>query len=94
MVIVADTCLACYTMCLVDSNLNKILVSGTGILSQENDVTPEGLQKTFATNVFGHYLMVGESVPSMFSTLMQAYKVCFFSFSKHTQGSIQNIMWV
>ncbi|XP_065916838.1 3-keto-steroid reductase/17-beta-hydroxysteroid dehydrogenase 7-like isoform X2 [Dysidea avara] len=40
------------------SNLNKILVSGTGILSQENDVTPEGLQKTFATNVFGHYLMV------------------------------------
>ena len=57
-VTVADTCLLYYTACLMGSNLKNILVSGTSILSQEDDTTPEGLQKTFATNVFGHYLMV------------------------------------
>ena len=38
--------------------MKKILITGTAILHQKDDVTPEGLQKTFATNVFGHFLMV------------------------------------
>ena len=34
------------------------MVSGSGILAQKDDATADGLQKTFATNVFGHFLMV------------------------------------
>ena len=34
------------------------MVSGSGMLAQKDEVTADGLQKTFATNVFGHFLMV------------------------------------
>ena len=38
--------------------MKKIMLAGTSILAQKDDDTPDGLRKTFATNVFGHFLMV------------------------------------
>ena len=38
--------------------MKRIMVTGTDLLSQKDDVTADGLQKVFATNVFGHFLMV------------------------------------
>lgn len=38
--------------------MKRAMVDGTAILSQKDEVTADGLQRTFATNVFGHFLMV------------------------------------
>jgi len=47
-------------MGLCTSEAAKILSTGHGVLVHENDVTKEGLQEVFATNLFGHYIMVRE----------------------------------
>lgn len=36
--------------------------TGSGILVQSEDVTTDGLQATFATNVFGHFLLLEELI--------------------------------
>ena len=51
--------LTLYCLCLQSfSHLKRVIVNGTALLAQKDDVTADGLQKTFATNVFGHFLMV------------------------------------
>lgn len=38
-----------------------MLATAEGILTQKDDVTSEGLQEVFATNLFGHFLLVSFS---------------------------------
>lgn len=35
-----------------------MFATGEGILTQKDGVTPDGLQEVFATNLFGHFLLV------------------------------------
>lgn len=35
-----------------------MFATGEGILTQKDSVTPDGLQDVFATNLFGHFLLV------------------------------------
>lgn len=35
-----------------------MFATGEGILTQKDGVTPDGLQQVFATNLFGHFLLV------------------------------------
>ena len=81
------------------SHLKKVMVSGSGILAQTNDTTPDGLQKTFATNVFGHFLMVklcnvNDFVMLMlmhFSTL--SYQVRQLEKKLSSQGRPCHVIW-
>ncbi|XP_052803487.1 3-keto-steroid reductase/17-beta-hydroxysteroid dehydrogenase 7-like isoform X2 [Mya arenaria] len=38
----------------------EILSTGKGVLNHINNMTDEGLQEVFATNIFGHYVLVRE----------------------------------
>lgn len=35
-----------------------MFATGEGILTQQDGVTPDGLQEVFMTNLFGHFLFV------------------------------------
>lgn len=39
-------------------NVVRMFATGEGILTQEDKVTPNGLQEVFATNLFGHFVLV------------------------------------
>ena len=43
------------TLC---SRCVHVLTTGEGLIIQKNDRTEEGLMNVFATNVFGHYVLV------------------------------------
>uniref|UniRef100_A0A3Q2Q4P2 Hydroxysteroid (17-beta) dehydrogenase 7 n=1 Tax=Fundulus heteroclitus TaxID=8078 RepID=A0A3Q2Q4P2_FUNHE len=45
------------------SNVITMFATGEGILAQKDAVTPDGLQQVFATNLFGHFLLVRELEP-------------------------------
>ncbi|XP_077463235.1 3-keto-steroid reductase/17-beta-hydroxysteroid dehydrogenase 7-like [Stigmatopora argus] len=45
---------------LFSSNIISMLSTGEGILTQKDRVTPDGLQEVFATNLFGHFLLIIE----------------------------------
>ncbi len=47
----------CYIF-LPISNVVRMFATGEGLLTQEDKVTPNGLQEVFATNLFGHFLLV------------------------------------
>ncbi|NP_001070796.1 3-keto-steroid reductase/17-beta-hydroxysteroid dehydrogenase 7 [Danio rerio] len=53
---------------LFSRNAIKMLTTGEGILTQEDKVTPIGLQEVFATNLFGHFLLVKELEPLLCQT--------------------------
>ncbi len=36
--------------------------TGEGILTQEDCVTADGLREVFATNLFGHFLLVSDAI--------------------------------
>ena len=40
------------------SNITHLCVTGGNILKMKDGTTPDGLKEVFATNVFGHYLLV------------------------------------
>lgn len=46
------------SLCFDDSNVITMFATGEGILTQKDDVTSEGLREVFATNLFGHFLLV------------------------------------
>uniref|UniRef100_A0A672TFR1 3-keto-steroid reductase/17-beta-hydroxysteroid dehydrogenase 7 n=1 Tax=Sinocyclocheilus grahami TaxID=75366 RepID=A0A672TFR1_SINGR len=48
---------------LFSSNVVRMFATGEGLLTQEDKVTPNGLQEVFATNLFGHFLLVRELEP-------------------------------
>ncbi|XP_061593806.1 3-keto-steroid reductase [Cololabis saira] len=48
---------------LVSSKIITMFATGEGILTQKDGVTPDGLQDVFATNVFGHFLLIRELEP-------------------------------
>lgn len=35
-----------------------MFATAEGILTQKDGITPDGLQEVFATNLFGHFLLV------------------------------------
>lgn len=41
-----------------------MFTTGDGLLVVKDSPTPDGLQKTFATNVFGHYVLVSQITPT------------------------------
>uniref|UniRef100_A0A673AA41 3-keto-steroid reductase/17-beta-hydroxysteroid dehydrogenase 7 n=1 Tax=Sphaeramia orbicularis TaxID=375764 RepID=A0A673AA41_9TELE len=48
---------------LFSSKIITMFATGEGILTQKDSVTPDGLQEVFATNLFGHFLLVRELEP-------------------------------
>lgn len=48
---------------LFSRNVVRMFATGEGILTQEDKVTHNGLQEVFATNLFGHFLLVRELKP-------------------------------
>ncbi|XP_047230292.1 3-keto-steroid reductase isoform X1 [Girardinichthys multiradiatus] len=48
---------------LFSSNVITMFATGEGILTQKDGVTTDGLQQVFATNLFGHFLLVRELEP-------------------------------
>ncbi|XP_041861781.1 3-keto-steroid reductase [Melanotaenia boesemani] len=48
---------------LFSSKVINMFATGEGILTQTDCVTPDGLQEVFATNLFGHFLLVRELEP-------------------------------
>lgn len=38
-----------------------MFATGEGILTQWDGVTPDGLREVFATNLFGHFLLVSHT---------------------------------
>ncbi|XP_024135236.1 3-keto-steroid reductase isoform X1 [Oryzias melastigma] len=48
---------------LFSSKIIAMFATGEGILTQWDGVTPDGLREVFATNLFGHFLLVRELEP-------------------------------
>ncbi|XP_034566153.1 3-keto-steroid reductase [Notolabrus celidotus] len=48
---------------LFSSKIITMFATGEGILTQKDGVTPDGLQEVFATNLFGHFLLIKELEP-------------------------------
>ncbi|KAM8888154.1 3-keto-steroid reductase/17-beta-hydroxysteroid dehydrogenase 7 [Synchiropus picturatus] len=48
---------------LFSSNAISMFATGEGILTQKDEVTDDGLQQVFATNLFGHFLLLRELEP-------------------------------
>ncbi|XP_014842475.1 PREDICTED: 3-keto-steroid reductase-like [Poecilia mexicana] len=48
---------------LFSSKAITMFATGEGILTQKDGVTPDGLQQVFATNLFGHFLLIRELEP-------------------------------
>lgn len=48
---------------LFSSRIIAMFATGEGILTQEDCVTPDGMQEVFATNLFGHFLLIRELEP-------------------------------
>lgn len=45
---------------LFSSKIITMFATGEGILTQRDDITLDGMQEVFATNLFGHFLLVRE----------------------------------
>ncbi|XP_030288895.1 3-keto-steroid reductase/17-beta-hydroxysteroid dehydrogenase 7 isoform X2 [Sparus aurata] len=45
------------------SRVVSMFATGEGILTQKDGITPDGLQEVFATNLFGHFLLIRELEP-------------------------------
>ena len=43
---------------LIYSKVVNMLATGEGILTQKDGTTADGMQEVFATNLFGHFLLV------------------------------------
>ncbi|KAJ8011213.1 hypothetical protein DPEC_G00055830 [Dallia pectoralis] len=50
---------------LFSSNVVKMFATAEGILTQQDSVNEDGLQEVFATNVFGHFLLIRELEPML-----------------------------
>lgn len=48
---------------LFSSKIISMFATGEGILTQKDNITPDGLQEVFATNLFGHFLLIRELEP-------------------------------
>eukprot|EP00064_Thunnus_orientalis_P010115 superscaffoldBa00001341_g10141 len=48
---------------LFSSNIITMFATGEGILTQKDGITHDGLQEVFATNLFGHFLLIRELEP-------------------------------
>uniref|UniRef100_A0A3Q3MI72 3-keto-steroid reductase/17-beta-hydroxysteroid dehydrogenase 7 n=1 Tax=Mastacembelus armatus TaxID=205130 RepID=A0A3Q3MI72_9TELE len=48
---------------IFSSNIITMFATGEGILTQKDGVTSDGLQDVFATNLFGHFLLIRELEP-------------------------------
>ncbi|XP_041646834.1 3-keto-steroid reductase [Cheilinus undulatus] len=48
---------------LFSRKIITMFATGEGILTQKDCITPDGLQEVFATNLFGHFLLIRELEP-------------------------------
>ncbi|KAM8745919.1 3-keto-steroid reductase/17-beta-hydroxysteroid dehydrogenase 7 [Acanthopagrus schlegelii] len=48
---------------LFSSRVVAMFATAEGILKQKDGITPDGLQEVFATNLFGHFLLIRELEP-------------------------------
>lgn len=48
---------------LFSSNIITMFATGEGILTQKDGTTPDNMQEVFATNLFGHFLLIRELEP-------------------------------
>ncbi|KAM6963009.1 3-keto-steroid reductase/17-beta-hydroxysteroid dehydrogenase 7 [Aplochiton taeniatus] len=53
---------------LFSSNVITMLSTGAGILTQKDNMTTDGMQEVFATNLFDHFLLVRELEPILCQT--------------------------
>lgn len=45
---------------LLFSKVFRMLTTAEGLMTQQDRVSPDGLQEVFATNFFGHFVLVGK----------------------------------
>jgi len=68
--------LACFSRCV------HMFATGQGLLTQTDETTDDGLKRIFATNLFGHFILVSPHQ----SLLMVSVKVSvFFSFQVNSR---------
>ncbi|KAM6453973.1 3-keto-steroid reductase/17-beta-hydroxysteroid dehydrogenase 7 isoform 1-T1 [Liasis olivaceus] len=48
---------------LFSSRVFRMLTTAEGLMSQQDTVTPDGLQEVFATNFFGHFVLIQQLEP-------------------------------
>ncbi|XP_076460808.1 3-keto-steroid reductase/17-beta-hydroxysteroid dehydrogenase 7-like isoform X2 [Babylonia areolata] len=50
---------------IFSSQCVRVLTTGEGLIVQQNSKTPDGLMNVFATNLFGHYVLLRELEPCL-----------------------------
>ncbi|KAF7665256.1 hypothetical protein LDENG_00149530 [Lucifuga dentata] len=68
---------------LFSSSVITMFATGEGILTQKDGVTPDGLQEVFATNLFGHFLLVRELEPLLCQTNLTSQVIWTSSSNAH-----------
>ncbi|XP_046884301.1 3-keto-steroid reductase [Hypomesus transpacificus] len=53
---------------LFSSNVVNMFMTGEGLLTQQDSLNSDGLQEVFATNLFGHFLLIRELEPVLCQT--------------------------
>lgn len=57
--------------------------TGEGLLLQRDSLTNEGLQQVFATNLFGHYVLVSITLSAVVSSIMDIDFLNQLNFRSH-----------
>ncbi|TRY77624.1 hypothetical protein DNTS_005777 [Danionella cerebrum] len=74
---------------LFSRNVVNMFATGEGLLTQEDKLTPNGLQEIFATNLFGHFLLVKELEPLLCKT--ENNSLVIWTSSSNAQRSAFNL---
>ncbi|XP_020654205.2 3-keto-steroid reductase/17-beta-hydroxysteroid dehydrogenase 7 isoform X2 [Pogona vitticeps] len=61
----------------------QMLTTAEGLMSQEDTVTSDGLQEVFATNLFGHFLLIRQVEPLVCSTEKNCHLIWTSSVNAH-----------
>lgn len=60
----------CSILVLAYRKILHMFSTGEGLLLQRDSLTNEGLQQVFATNLFGHYVLVSITLSAVVSSIM------------------------
>ncbi|XP_003225494.2 3-keto-steroid reductase/17-beta-hydroxysteroid dehydrogenase 7 [Anolis carolinensis] len=64
----------------------RMLTTAEGLMSQEDRVTPDGLQEVFATNLFGHFVLIRQLEPLLCCTETPSQLVWTSSVNAHKRN--------
>lgn len=63
----------CSMLVLAYRKILHMFSTGEGLLLQRDSLTTEGLQQVFATNLFGHYVLVSITLSAVVSSIMDIF---------------------